>query len=360
MVSKIGISTGESKMTEVATAVKQETTALSPDNILQIGLSFWASKALLSAIGLQVFTKLSGKKMNGKDLAALVGIHPRGAEDFFDTLLSLGMLERTNGVYENSAQSEHFLVKGKGSYIGGILEYSDSRMYDLWAKLTEALKTGEPQMGADAEEAKVFDKVYENPLALEEFLSAMTGLTMGTAHAIAEKFDWSKYKNFADVGCAQGAVPAVLAARHPHLKGIGFDLPQVKPVFEKYIAANGQRDRVSFQGGDFFNDPLPNVDVIIMGHILHDWGMEKKRQLIASTYAALPAGGAYIVFESMIDDDRRKNTFGLLMSLNMLVHTAGGFDYTGADCQGWMKAAGFKKTYVEHLAGPDYMIVGIK
>ncbi len=97
-----------------------------------------------------------------------------------------------------------------------------------------------------------------------------------------------------------------------------------------------------------------------MGHILHDWKLEEKKMLIAKAYKKLPAGGALIVFEAVIDDERRKNAFGLLMSLNMLIETPGGFDYTGADCSGWMREVGFRKTRIEHLEGPDSMVIGFK
>jgi hypothetical protein len=141
---------------------------------------------------------------------------------------------------------------------------------------------------------------------------------------------------------------------------MGFDLPEVGPIFEEYIEENGVSSRVSFKGGSFFTDPVPNADVITMGHILHDWDLDQKRMLIGKAYDALPSGGALVVFEALIDDDRSNNAFGLLMSLNMLIETPGGFDYTGSDCMGWMKDAGFQKTRVEHLAGPDSMVVGIK
>jgi hypothetical protein len=100
--------------------------------------------------------------------------------------------------------------------------------------------------------------------------------------------------------------------------------------------------------------------VLVMGHILHDWDLGQKKGLIAKAYAALPAGGALLVYEALIDDERRQNAFGLLMSLNMLIETPGGFDYTGADCRGWMREAGFRDTRVEHLVGPDSMVVGVK
>jgi hypothetical protein len=163
-----------------------------------------------------------------------------------------------------------------------------------------------------------------------------------------------------DLGSAQGMVPATLAAAHPYLTGIGFDLPVVKPVFEEFIAQRGVADRVRFHGGNFFEDALPQVDVIVMGHILHDWDLAEKKTLLRKAFAALPEGGAVIAYDAIIDDDRRENAFGLLMSLNMLIETSGGFDYTGADCQAWMREAGFSRTRVEPLAGPDSMVVGFK
>src|SRR5690606_33294749 len=151
-----------------------------------------------------------------------------------------------------------------------------------------------------------------------------------------------------------------VAQVHQHLTGAGFDLPELEPSFTDYVAENGAQERLKFVAGDFFAVPLPPADVIMMGHILHDWNLAEKKQLIRKTWETLPPGGAMLVYDSIIDDDRRKNAFGLLMSLNMLIETPGGFDYTGADCIGWMKEAGFKEARVEHLVGPDSMVVGIK
>jgi hypothetical protein len=119
-------------------------------------------------------------------------------------------------------------------------------------------------------------------------------------------------------------------------------------------------ERVRFNGGDFFADPLPRADVLVLGHILHDWGVEDKRRLVSAAFDALPEGGALIVYDAIIDDDRRRNAFGLLMSLNMLVETREGFDYTGQDCQGWIIDASFRESYVEPLVGPESMVVAIK
>jgi SAM-dependent methyltransferase len=252
-----------------------------------------------------------------------------------------------------------FLDRGKPSYLGGILEMFNARLYGFWGDLTEGLRTGEPQNEAKTG-GDLFEALYKDPAALKEFLAAMTGLSLGAGMAMAQKFPWAKYKTFADVGCAEGGVPVALANAHPHLTGIGFDLPAVQPHFEAFVARHHLANRLSFAAGDFFADPFPKVDVIVMGHILHDWDLEKKRQLIGKAYEALPPGGACIAFESIIDDDRRSNTIGLLTSLNMLIETRGGFDYTGADGIGWLREAGFREARVEHLVGPDSMLVGIK
>ena len=188
----------------------------------------------------------------------------------------------------------------------------------------------------------------------------MTGLSRRTAQAIAKQFPWRKYRSFMDIGCAQGGVAVEIALAHRHLSGGGMDLPVVQPIFEAYVRNKGVDKRLSFHAGDFFKDPLPQTDVLIMGHILHDWDLDEKRTLLQKAYEALPIGGALIVYEAIIDDERRSNAFGLLMSLNMLIETPGGFDYTGADCQAWMQETGFRESYVEHLVGPDSMVVGIK
>jgi hypothetical protein len=188
----------------------------------------------------------------------------------------------------------------------------------------------------------------------------MSAVSGGAAQAIAAKFPWAGYGSVVDLGCAEGAVPVQIALAHEHITGGGFDLPVLEPIFDSHVASFGLADRLSFTGGDFFTDSLPRADVLVMGHILHDWGLDEKRELLARAYEALPDGGALIVYEAIIDDERRSNAFGLLMSLNMLIETPGRFDYTGADARGWMQEAGFRESYVEHLVGPDSMVVGIK
>ena len=335
------------------------TAPVTPDGILQLGFGFWASKALLAAVELGVFSILAGGPRSADGLIAELGLQRRGSIDWLDALVALGMLDRTDTGYANTPATDLFLDRAKPSYVGGILEMSNARLYPFWDSLTEALRTGDPQNEA-AHGEDFFAALYRDPGRLRQFLASMTGLSMGAAMALAETFDWTGYRTFVDVGTAEGCVPVQLAGRHPHLTGGGFDLPPVEPVFEKYVARNGLAERVRFHSGNFFVDPLPPADVLIMGHIVHDWGLDDKLLLMRKAYDALPNGGALIVYDAIIDDERRDNTFGLLMSVNMLIETPAGFDYTFADCQAWMDEAGFRKSYAAPLAGPDSMVVGIK
>jgi hypothetical protein len=334
--------------------------ATSPDAIMQLGSAFWASKTLLSAVELGLFSELaSSGPLDAEALRTRLDLHPRSARDFFDALVALGMLEREDGRYRNTAETELFLDRAKPSYVGGLLEMLNARLFGFWNSLTEGLRTGEPQNEAKTG-GNLFDAIYSDPALLSGFARAMSASSIGPAQAIASKFPWERYKTVIDIGCAEGCVPVQVALAHQHMGGGGFDLPPVGPLFAEYVADAGLGDRLRFYPGDFFGDTLPSADVLVMGRILHDWDMDEKRLLLGKAYAALPEGGALIVYEAIIDDDRRENALGLLMSLNMLIETPGGFDFTGADCRGWMAEAGFNETYVENLVGPISMVVGIK
>ena len=332
----------------------------SPAKILETGFAFWGSKTLLSAIEMGLFTELAHGPEKFERLRDRLGLHPRSARDFLDTLVALGFLKRDGDTYANTPDTDLFLDRKKPSYMGGMLEMANHRLYGFWGHLTEGLRTGKPQNEIKTGLPGLFDSLYADPALLKQFLKAMTGLSRGANLAIAAKFPWKDYRSFIDVGTAQGDLAAQVATANPHLKGRGFDLPVVAPIFEEHMAATGCADRVAFTPGSFFTDPIPKADVVMMGHILHDWDLAEKKMLIGKAFAALPPGGAFIVYESIIDDDRSKNAFGLLMSLNMLIETQDGFDYTGADCRAWMEKAGFRETRVEPLVGPDSMVVGIK
>jgi hypothetical protein len=337
---------------------------LDPTSILQSAFGFWNSKVLLTAVEFGVFTKLGGRGLTGAELGAELRLHPRAIADFFDALVAMKFLNREGdgpqAKYFNTPETALFLDEASPRYIGGILIMLNARLFKFWHDLPEALRTGKPQNEIKHGQKGMFEELYSDLPRLEQFMGAMTGLSRINFEAFATKFDFSKYQTLCDVGGATGLLSIEVAKQQRHLKCISFDLPEVQPIAKKHIAAAGLEQRVSTGAGDFFKDPLPKADVITMGMILHDWNLEKKMHLIRSAYEALPAGGALVAIEALIDDARRENIQGLLMSLNMLIEFGDAFDYTGADFRQWCSEVGFKRFAVIHLAGPSSAAVAYK
>lgn len=341
-------------------------TQLTPARILETATAFWPSKVLLSAIELGVFTQLAAGPQSAADLARAVGILPGRAPDFFDALLAMGFLNRegvgASALYSNTEETATFLDRNLPSYAGGMPEMLNARLFGFWGGLTDALRTGAAQNETKAGGPPIFEALYADPQKLEGFLAAMGGLQLGNFMSLAASFDFSKHRSVCDVGGARGDLCCVLAQHHPHLSLTNFDLPPVCAVARRHIDACGVAGRVEVVAGDFSCDPLPAADVIVMGNVLHDWDEAGKRRLIEKAYAALPEGGVLIAIENVIDDERRRNAFGLLMSLNMLIEfgAEGGFDYTGAQFDAWCTDAGFTRSEVRPLAGPTSAAIAYK
>ena len=338
--------------------------SLDPSSILQTAFGFWGSKVLLTAVEFGLFTKLGERQLTGAELGAELQLHPRGIADFFDALVAMKFLGREGdgpqSKYFNTPEASLFLVESSPRYIGGILIMLNARLFKFWNDLPEALRTGRPQNEIKHGQKGMFEELYSNVPRLEQFMGAMTGLSRMNFELFAEKFDFSKYQTLCDVGGATGLLSIEAAKRHSHLRCTSFDLPVVEPIAAKHIALAGLEGRVATASGDFFTDPLPKADVITMGMILHDWNLEKKMRLIRSAYDALPVGGALVAIEALIDDARRENVQGLLMSLNMLIEFGDAFDYTGADFRRWCSEVGFTRFEVIPLAGPSSAAVAFK
>lgn len=337
---------------------------ITPANILQIGLGFWASKTLLTAVNLQLFTYLASGAKSSEEIKAQLGLHGRGMYDFLDALVSMGFLGREgikeNAVYNNSADADVFLDKNKPSYIGGVLEMANHRLYPFWNNLEEGLKTGEPQNEVKTGSKPLFEELYSDPARLDEFLHAMGGIQHGNFMVFSHAFDFSKYKTLCDMGGAGGNLSIMVAKNNPHMHCVSFDLPAVEPIAKRNIEMMKLSNQVKTQAGDFFKEDYPKADVITMGNILHDWGTDDKKRLIKKAYNALPPGGSFVVIENIIDDNRQENTFGLLMSLNMLIETDSGYDYTLSEFKKWAEEAGFKDVQKMPLTGPSSALVAIK
>ena len=336
----------------------------SPDAILQTGFGFWNSKVLLTAVTFDLFTKLGKRRLTGTHIGKELGLHSRGVADFLDALVAMKFLERVGdgaeARYFNTPFTALYLDRESPCYIGGILKMLNARLFKFWHDLPEALRTGQPQNETKHGGKSIFDELYADRAKLEQFLDGMAGLSRINFEALAEKFDFSRYRALCDVGGATGLLSIEVAKKHPQIDCISFDLPPVEPVARKRISAAGLSDRICTASGNFFQDPLPRADVITMGMILHDWNLEKKMQLIRAAYNVLPPGGAFIAVEALIDNARRENVFGLLMSLNMLIEFGDAFDYSAADFEKWCREVGFTRFEVIHLAGPSSAAVAYK
>jgi O-methyltransferase domain/Dimerisation domain len=337
---------------------------LDPGPILQTAFAFWSSKVLLTAVEFGVFTKLGKRRLTGAELGADLGLHPRGISDFFDALVAMKFLDREGdgpcAKYFNTPVGALYLDRSSPRYVGGILVMLNERLFKFWHDLPEALRSGKPQNEIKHGQRGMFEELYDELPRLEQFMAAMTGLSRINFEALAAKFDFSKFKTLCDIGGATGLLCIEAVKRHPHLRCVSFDLPPVEPIARKHIASAGLSERICTATGDFFKDPLPKADIITMGMILHDWNLEKKMHLIHAAYDALPPNGALVTIEALIDDARRENAFGLLMSLNMLIEFGDAFDYSAADFRGWCEKVGFKRFDVIHLAGASSAAIAYK
>jgi len=336
-----------------------------PTPIMNMAFGFFGSKVLLTAVELGVFTALGQRRLGGAELGRELGLHPRGIADFLDALLAMKFLARDgdgpDAVYYNTPATACYLDRNSPRYLGGTLEMLNARLFKFWHDLPEALRTGQPQNEAKGgATVDIFAAVYAEPERVEQFLAAMAGASRGNFEVLAERFDFSPYRTLCDVGGASGVLSIEVARKHRHLRCTSFDLAPVEPIARARIADAQLGDRVAASSGSFLVDPLPAADVITMSMILHDWNLETKQMLIRNAYAALPEGGAFIAIDAIIDDARREHTFGLLMSLNMLIENGDAFDYTGAELRRWCSEAGFRRFEMLPLAGPFSAVIAYK
>ncbi|MEV5341645.1 methyltransferase [Streptomyces sp. NPDC052676] len=329
----------------------------SPEGLIRLGTAFCDAKILLSALELDVFSTLAAKPLTLPELSDAVGLHPRGARDFVTALVTLGLLEADGDRYRNSPSADRFLDRGKASYAGGFLERANNMLYPAWTNLTAALRTGEPQV--KGKEGDIVGQMAKDRQHLDQFLAMMDSLNSQVAPKLAAAFDWASHRDFVDVGGARGNLSALLIAEHPHLTAKVFDLPHVAPAFADHMKRLGTEDRITFTGGDFFVDSLPSGQVLIMGHVLHNWSAEQRLGLIRKAYDAVEPGGALLVYDRMVDE-RPADLVNLLISLDMLLVTHGGAEYSVEECRGWMTEAGFSRTEAKVLSNTDSLVIGYK
>lgn len=329
-----------------------------PASILRLGMAFCSAKVLLGAVELGVFSELRDAPATEEELRVRLDLHPRGSREFLNALVRLGLLRVEHGRYANTPAADRYLVQGAPTYLGNFLQRADRVLYPAWGNFTDSLRTGESQIEGHGDD-NMFKALYQHPDRMRDFIGMMDALTGALGPELAGVVDWRRFETVLDVGGARGNLAAVLAKAHPHLRPAVFDLPPVEPAFDEHMREIGLEDRITFHGGDFFEDPLPAADAIILGHVLEDWSPERRQRLVSRTYEALKPGGALLVYDPMLDDERSP-LVNLLTSLTMLVVTHGGSEYSVDDCRHWMNHAGFESIDVHWLESNDVLVVGHK
>lgn len=229
---------------------------LSPDRIMAIGGGYGPSKVLLTAVGLGLFTELGDEAMTAEAIADRLGLLKRPAIDFLDALVSLDLLARDGdgpgSHYRNTPETAHFLDEARPTYAGGLLKIWNERNYRFWADLTEALKTGKAQSEVKQTGRPFFEALYADPRRLEAFMAAMDAASRRNIELLAKRFPFERYRRLCDVGCADGLLSRIVAAAHPHLQCVSFDLPAVTEIARRKLTAEGLGERVQACAGDFW------------------------------------------------------------------------------------------------------------
>ncbi|HEY1339232.1 MAG TPA: methyltransferase [Bryobacteraceae bacterium] len=314
----------------------------SPVPLMALATGFWASKTMAAAHELDLFSRLAGGAgITVAGLADALGLHPRPAEMLLTGCAALGLLEKTDGRYRNTPLSEAYLVRGKPYYFGGFVQMADKRLYAGWARLTEALRTNRPTTWDPAVQSSLFDG--EDPTMLALFWEAMHSLSTMSARKLGEAADFGKFRRLLDLGGGSGAYDIELCKQYGALRATVFDLPHVAAIAAGKIADAGLTDRIETAGGSFF-EPLPgDHDLHLLSMILHDWDEAQNRALLRRSFEALPSGGAVVISELLVTDEKTGPAPAALMSLNMLIETEGGRNYTPAEYSAWLADAGFRQ-----------------
>jgi predicted O-methyltransferase YrrM len=308
--------------------------------LMALSTGFWAFKTLAAAHELGLFSRLTGGAgTTVAELAEALGLQPRPAEMLLTGCAALGLLEKTEGRYRNTPLSEAYLVRGKPYYFGGFVQMADKRLYAGWGKLAEALRTNQPTTWDPAVQSSAFDG--EDPTMLATFWEAMHSLSTMTARKLGEAMDLGQFHRLLDVGGGSGAYDIELCKQYAAMRATVFDLPHVAAIAAGKIAEAGLTDRIETTGGDFFEHLPGDHDVHLLSMIMHDWDEAKDRALLSRSFEALQSGGAVVISELLVNDEKTGPAPAALMSLNMLIETEGR-NYTPAEYSSWLEEAGFR------------------
>ena len=347
----------------MSTSDAMKTASLSPISLMQLASSFWAFKTLSTAVELDLFTHMAQSgSLTVEQFAAVHGFAARPAEMLLAGCASLGLLQRSGSGYGNTALAAEFLVRGRPYYFGGFVTMLDKRLYAGWDKLPDAMRNNRPTTWDPSKHSSLFDGA--DPAMMATFWEAMHSLSTFTARTLGEAVDFSRFRRLLDVGGGSAAFDIELCRRYPQLRTTVYDLPFVTEIATRNVREAGLDGRIAMHGGNFFTDPQfpAGHDIVLFSMIMHDWDEQQDRELLRKCYQTLPSGGIVVICELLVNDEKTGPPAAALMSLNMLVETEGGRNYTPSEYRGWLEATGFRNVEVKwfEAAGANGVVIGHK
>lgn len=305
---------------------------MNPAPVLDLIEAFRRSKTMFVAVSLGIFDRLQKGPAEARDF----GGNPDAMERLLDACVGLQLLEKRDGRYANTPVAEKYLCRSSPDTLCGYILYSDKALFPMWAHLEEAVLEGSHRWRQTfGGTGTLFSNFFKSEEATREFLLGMHGFGRISSPTIVSAFDLSRFRRLVDLGGATGHLALAAVERYPSLRAAVLDLPAVAPVAREFAAG-----RIDVIEGDFFADPLPEADLFSLGRILHDWSEEKIERLLRKIYERLPAGGALLVVEKLLDDGKSGPVSAQMQSLNMLVVTEGK-ERTLSEYTALLKTAGF-------------------
>ncbi len=302
----------------------EQSAAPNPAVVLDLLEAFRRSKVMFAAVSLGVFDALAAGPLSLDALAQRIGASHDGLERLLDACVGLGLLARQGTNYANTPAADVYLTSASPRRLTGYIGYSNDVMWKLWANLEDAVREGthrwQQTFGWDG---PIFSHFFRTEAAKREFLMGMHGFGVISSPQVVAAFDLARYRRLVDLGGATGHLVIAACERYPQLEGVVFDLADALPLAEEIVSASPVAGRITLTGGDFFTDPLPEGDIYALGRILHDWSEEKILKLLTRIYERLPAGGAVLIAEKLLDDDKSGPRWAQMQSLNMLTCTEG-------------------------------------
>lgn len=321
-----------------------------------------ATQILLCSDELGVFEAL---RENGRDLADLASrlqLPEPSLERLLIAASALGLLLREGDTFSLTPLAQAHLLRGPG-YAGGMFHHVKHHLYPLWHHLDDAIRENRAQWSKlPGGDARPFESMYRDPRSLAGFMEAMFSHTSAGTRALLEQngFDFGRFRHVLDLGGASGGFLIPVLQQFPALQATIFDLPPVEPIARANAERFGLADRLGFLAGDFFRDPLPTgADLIVLGHILHDWNRQDGTLLLRKIVEALPSGGAIFVNEFFLNESKDGPVMPACLNLTMLVATQGE-EHTPSEYEQWLREAGFARTETWQDALARGYVVGWK